>query len=378
MTTASPKVKEAHRGKLTSFLVFGSILVLLELLAGFRARFTPSAQSHFLPPSQHSRQPSYEPSSVERYIINNGMALGYSATYRGGMKPTCTLWTDSNLPFHGNLSQYREELANYTRRVEEFEPVQDLRLSLQNNDHHICDTLELDPHGLAGVFPSRQLSAGSFGWIEPMLPPLRHPNFCVHGGDHLMNMNYMVHDFAAMCRNLKPTSRTILVDIGASLDFHERRGGVQPAIYLTNLYHKFGFPFDHIYAFEVTPKPPDEVYKKVPENLLASYHWINVGVESDPQSRLNPLKMLLDNYNRDDFIVVKLDIDTPSIEIPLAMQLLEDARYSNLIDQFYFEHHVFLKELARAWKKTMRGSLLDSIKFFMGLREKGIAAHSWV
>ena len=34
--------------------------------------------------------------------------------------------------------------------------------------------------------------------------------------------------------------------------------------------------------------------------------------------------MLADHYNEDDFIVVKLDIDTPSVEGPLAYQPLEE------------------------------------------------------
>lgn len=76
--------------------------------------------------------------------------------------------------------------------------------------------------------------------------------------------------------------------------------------------------------------------------------------------------------------MIKLDIDTSFIEVPLAMQLLEDPRYYNLIDHFYFEHHVKLKELLGDWHRTAKGSVLDSLKLFQGLREKGIAAHSWV
>ena len=48
---------------------------------------------------------------------------------------------------------------------------------------------------------------------------------------------------------------------------------------------------------------------------------MNVGVESDSTSSLNPLQTLAENYNKDDFIVVKLDIDTSSIEVPLVYQL---------------------------------------------------------
>jgi hypothetical protein len=111
---------------------------------------------------------------------------------------------------------------------------------------------------------------------------------------------------------------------------------------------------------------------------MASYHWINVGVSADPTSSLNPLKMLLENFNEEDFIVVKLDIDTPDIEVPLARQLLNDTALHGLVDQFYFEHHVMLGDLAPWWRSSMRGSVRDSLELFASLREVGVAAHSWV
>jgi hypothetical protein len=111
---------------------------------------------------------------------------------------------------------------------------------------------------------------------------------------------------------------------------------------------------------------------------LAAYHWINVGVSADPDSNLNPLKLLLENFREDDLIVVKLDIDTSAIEVPLALQLLKDDRYSKLIDQFYFEHHVLNSELERDWRQSMKGTVKESLDLFAGLREKGIPAHSWV
>ena len=55
--------------------------------------------------------------------------------------------------------------------------------------------------------------------------------------------------------------------------------------------------------------------------------------------------MLANNYNKDDFIVVKLDIDTSLIEVPLVYQLVQDERFVCLVDQFYFEHHA----IYRSW-----------------------------
>lgn len=110
---------------------------------------------------------------------------------------------------------------------------------------------------------------------------------------------------------------------------------------------------------------------------MSSYHWINVGVSPDPTSRLNPLHSILRNFNKDDLVVVKLDVDTGHIEVPLAKQILENAQLYKMIDQFYFEHHVHLQELSPNWQGTMRGSIESSLQLFHDLRKKGVAAHFW-
>ena len=76
--------------------------------------------------------------------------------------------------------------------------------------------------------------------------------------------------------------------------------------------------------------------------------------------------------------MVKLDIDTPQIEIRLAKPLLDDDQFGKLVDQFYFERHSYQREMAVFWGGTMKGTVKDSFDLFHGLREKGIAAHHWV
>jgi hypothetical protein len=72
-----------------------------------------------------------------------------------------------------------------------------------------------------------------------------------------------------------------------------------------------------------------------------------------------------------------IDIDTHSIEQPMVELLLNNERLAEIIDCFYFEHHVHLKEMAPYWKGSMGGTVEDSLKLFTTLREKGIAAHYW-
>jgi len=194
-------------------------------------------------------------------------------------------------------------------------------------------------------------------------------------------LDYLVHDFEYMCRQLKPTSKRIFIDMGASLSFHHGERAAQPVVELLSLYEKFGFHFDHIYAFEMTFTNPEKVYKDLlPEKYLPNYHWINVGVNHEEGDKLNPLHSILSTFDEDDFIVVKLDIDTASIEVPLAHQLLEGGEggmYHKLVDQFYFEHHVRLGELKYSWRESVDGSIKDSLDLFYGLRKKGIPAHFW-
>jgi hypothetical protein len=172
-----------------------------------------------------------------------------------------------------------------------------------------------------------------------------------------------------------------LIDLGASLDFHIDRGDFvdimkNPTVYLMEIFRKFGLPFDHIYAFEMTPIAPEPVYAKLPKEFVHAYHWINLPVSSDLRSKLHPLQMILDQYNENDLVVVKLDIDTPHVEIALVEQLLQNDAYADLIDHFYFEHHVYLNEVAREWI-IMQDSVTSSLQLFSVLRQKGIAAHYW-
>eukprot|EP00536_Pseudo-nitzschia_multiseries_P015121 jgi/Psemu1/327791/estExt_fgenesh1_pg.C_8240002 len=321
---------------------------------------------------------------------------------------------------HPNLRSYDRYLKDYVAAVQNFEPVPDLMDSIvrkdeKNNngyvaDHSVCKTLRIHPDGLPGIFPIGDTNTNDndttndsdndplldnkdndrhpylshtprSGYVEPLLPPMRYHGFCNYRNQEhdyaLMNLNYLVHDFEAMCEALKPTSKRVFIDMGASLAFH--KGGRVPVVTLLKLYERFGFRFDHIYGFEMRFQEPNDVFGKLlPEEYLANYHWINIGVTSEEGHRLNPLHSILSQFNEDDFIVVKLDIDTSSIEYPLAMQILNDSKYHHLIDQFYFEHHVHLAELKPYWGyRNVKGTVHESLRLFHDMRRKGVPAHFW-
>jgi hypothetical protein len=300
-------------------------------------------------------------------------ALGYSSG--------CQVWMNASATspqIYKGLQSYSRDLDQYNAAIRDFQPIPDLLETIKRTGNHdICATARPHPDGIKALFTSsNQLSLSKSGFLEPLTPPMRSQKICDRMDKNLMSLDYLVHDFEAMCRTLKPTSKRILIDMGASLSFHSNS---QPIIALMNQYEKFGFRFDHIYAFEVKPTKPEEAYNMIPEKYMPSYHWINVGVTHTKGHKLNPLHSIVKQFHEDDFVVVKLDIDTSWIEVPLAKELLEDEDgvYHKLVDQFYFEHHVKLKELKAHWKGGAKGSVKSSMELFSGLRQKGIPAHFW-
>jgi len=330
---------------------------------------------------------SYKPAAVEKYIMEHLDEFGWNVENN---PVGCMIWNDPNHALYNDLQLLMKELDAYQNAVRNFTSIQgDLRELKRTAivPSKVCEKVRLSNSLINGIFlGSGQLSLSSSGFIEPLTTPMRHPRFC-SDQNKLMAMDYMVHDFEAMCEKLQPHSRTIFIDMGASLSYHDDQANINPLLavdenpieYVLNLYEKFGFHFDHIYGLEAKFSSPEDVYQKLlPEKYMASYHWINSGVQSDPTGRLNPLHSILRKYNEDDFVVIKLDIDTANIELSLARQLLEDESLSKMVDQFYFEHHVHMKEMARIWRSAMSGSLKDTFVLFFGLRERGGPAHFWV
>ena len=326
-----------------------------------------------------NRITTYEPATIEQYFLDHMEALGWNETTSNPY--VCDVWKDPNATspeIFAKLQAYLGDLEVYNKAILNFTQVPDLMKTIRNNTQSsegICESVRLHKNGLSKLFPSQQLSLSTSGHIEPLLPPMRAIEFCKSRYE-LMSMNYSIHDFETMCHQLKPHSKLILIDMGASLEFHSKN---QPIVHLLDLYEKFGFHFDHIYGFEINMTEPQRVYDLLPEKYVPAYHWINVGVSYGKGHKMNPFYSILRQFDEDDLIVVKLDIDTPTIEIELAKQLLEDEDgiYAKLIDHFYFEHHVHLGELAGEWNSTMSGSIQDSFNLFQSLKKKGIPAHFW-
>jgi len=244
---------------------------------------------------------------------------------------------------------------------------------------------------------SQQLSYSSKqGYMEPLLPPLRHPDMCTptvctskpclpgsSRGNHVSDLDYLIEDFGHICRNvLHKKMRTVFVDMGA-LTYH-----VEETIQTIEKYRRFGIHFDHIYSYDNAANNNDDntnvqdVYGNIPAHMRMPLHLINIPISAEEDHDGNPWTMLMENFEPDDFIVVKLDIDTRSVDMPLFRQLLENPKLQELVNVFYFEHRVQMDEMQSYWGQhssgLTNGTITGSLEMFQSLRKAGVAAHYWI
>ena len=143
--------------------------------------------------------------------------------------------------------------------------------------------------------------------------------------------------------------------------------------------------FDQIYGWEYTLLEPNDFWKRVPDVLKPIYHFFNVPISAGADDPNSPLRFLKEIATEKDFVAFKLDIDTPEVEIPLALKLAQDVELGKLVDEFFFELH-FRSELLMpcgwddAMPETFHNLTLDrpnALQLFSTLRSHGMRAHFW-
>ncbi|CAF1151425.1 unnamed protein product [Rotaria sordida] len=170
-------------------------------------------------------------------------------------------------------------------------------------------------------------------------------------------------------------AQNILIDLGSS--YFKNWGGDSSAAaghWFYEHYKRFGVKFDRIIAYEHSPLNPQTAWNQLPDDVFAIYTLINVGCATS--GKFNPWVMLKALAKPHDHVVIKLDIDTPAIEVPLMDQLLNDSSINSLIDEAFFEHHITVREMQQYWGNPP-GNLKDSYVLFTKLRQLGIRMHSW-
>ena len=145
-------------------------------------------------------------------------------------------------------------------------------------------------------------------------------------------------------------------------------------------YASRGFHFDRILAWEAQRHAPQDIFAQYPTDVFGRVSYYNIPADPEEGARGNPLRVLKQLTRKEDFVVIKIDIDNDPVELAFIQQILHDPAISELIDELYFEHHVsghpLHKESWGAAQKLMNMS--QSYTIFSRLRELGIRAHSWV
>lgn len=148
-----------------------------------------------------------------------------------------------------------------------------------------------------------------------------------------------------------------------------------------------------MHLWEIQKFNKQQIYGHLPKHIAQKdYHYYNIPCSAEVGHKHNPLDLIKRTCKKSDFVVFKLDIDTPSVEIPLVRQLLVDDDAVALIDEMFFEYHVREKYMGPEWfgpayphdpKNWWGGSstnddLEDAYKLFSQLRARGLRIHSWV
>jgi hypothetical protein len=231
--------------------------------------------------------------------------------------------------------------------------------------------------------------------LEPLTGLLRHNEFpCASDSKFtLFKKDHIWIDVPPRA----PAARTLLFDIGAST-FLPPNPGMDSQSWFVAAMAERGVVFDRIFAWEAKPLSSKEIWNGVPFEARSAMSYYNVPVSADVNHTDHPWRYLARHASTRDFVVLKLDVDTASIEQQLMEQLL-DGRVCNganciplhqLADMVFYETHP-LEGPRRLWKRKRSAwpgwgaTALNNIADLPGrysilrrLRQKGILAHAWV
>eukprot|EP00403_Amphidinium_massartii_P035416 CAMPEP_0178444090 /NCGR_PEP_ID=MMETSP0689_2-20121128/39290_1 /TAXON_ID=160604 /ORGANISM="Amphidinium massartii, Strain CS-259" /LENGTH=454 /DNA_ID=CAMNT_0020068235 /DNA_START=158 /DNA_END=1522 /DNA_ORIENTATION=- len=170
-------------------------------------------------------------------------------------------------------------------------------------------------------------------------------------------------------------------DAGASV-WEAGPGGASQS-WFDGVYRGKCVEFDGYWLWEARPMS-GKVLESVPAKVLPKYHWFNVPASTNQSSKFSPLFHIKAVAKPSDHVVVKIDIDNSMVEEAIINSILADETLQTLIDELFWEHHINMRPIARAWGNkhglsyNVSVGQRVSIGIFRKLRQAGIRAHSWV
>lgn len=209
-------------------------------------------------------------------------------------------------------------------------------------------------------------------YIEPLFGILRNTfSVCNTGikGD-ILSKNYLLPSYIFALQ--KPI---VYIDAGAST-FSEGSGGASQNFFY-EFYKKYpSVKYKDWFLWESTIENMTKIYEEIPKDIIDKYHYYNKPIDTEMNSKDNPLNYIK-KYQNNWYVIFKIDVDTPSVEIPIFNYLLE---FDDIIpNEFYFEYHFYSPFMMRWWSDVDKNcSLYCATIKFLHLRKKGIRSHAWV
>ena len=145
-------------------------------------------------------------------------------------------------------------------------------------------------------------------------------------------------------------------------------------------YAAMGLPFDEVFAWESSRSyNGGDFFADAPLRTQHATHYVNMPVVTAPGDRNNPLSAIALVARPQDYVVFKLDVDNSAVELALTEQLISNVTLLALVDEFFFEDHVDVREMHTFWSEFIGSgrTLRDSYELFGRLRAAGVRAHSY-
>jgi hypothetical protein len=213
-------------------------------------------------------------------------------------------------------------------------------------------------------------------YIEPLVAALRHP--LAHCEKFKIRFS-LFRGYVIPPPTRPRVDKVLYFDAGAS-SWNSGAGGPSLSSFW-DMWGRQGIQFDHVYAYELTT-PLENFTVTVPHQFRSKVTYQQCAVSSskavDTDEQPFLPKLIKRLASKDDYVLFKLDIDSPHVEAGNIDYILQDE--DNGIDEVAWEHHVDGNYLMMAqWGKIhSHMSLHESYQYFLKLRQKGIRAHSWV
>jgi len=221
-------------------------------------------------------------------------------------------------------------------------------------------------------------------YIEPLIGLTRHPYaICKPGQSQLTDSSYLLFktfgdDLFYKKENETRQMQSIGMDLGAS--YWGRATGPlygTSTAFLYDKYENLGSPFNRLIMYEGQKYKDREVIWNFPKRLASIFQYFNTWANLNPNDDDFSLRILNKIARKEDFVMLKVDIDQPK-EINVVLAMLESRNARAAIDEFFFEHHTKTPLMAPYWRNGDEAcQVSDTYDIFLALRNSGIRSHGW-